>query len=103
MANYDYTALHELTDTQIIAEVVLLYPQDEVEEHSIEIVLDGMRRFCPPGLKCCFALWGNGLETFVLFPEQQTSPTHEQIVAAFYRELVRIIYDENKTGDSLWN
>lgn len=100
MAEYDYSTLHDMTDEQIIVDVTLHYPCDEEHTPADRILLDSMRRFCPPGLKCCFASWRNGLKTFVFFPDHLSSPTQEHVIAAFYMQLAYLVHDENKNGGS---
>lgn len=100
--SFDYAQLHDMTDDEIVVDCTLLKPYDEFKGHSADILRNGMQQFCPPGLKCCFARWSNGMEIFIYFPAQQGVPTREQIVNAFYLELVRTHYVENRDGAWIW-
>lgn len=103
MSPFDYTQSHDMTDEQIVADVTLLYPHDHFRGISVDILQDGMQRFCPSGLRCCFGRWRNDLETMIYFPETQSSPTSQQIIAAFYMKFVLIHHEENKEGNWLWD
>lgn len=103
MSPFDYTQSHDMTDDHIVADVTLLYPNDYFSGLLVDILQDGMRRFCPPGLKCCYGRWRNDLGTMIYFPATQSSPTGQQIIAAFYMMIVLLHHDENKGGSVLWD
>lgn len=103
MIPFDYKQFHGVTDDEIVADVTLLYPNDDFNGPSVDILQDGMRRFCPPGLRCCYGRWRNGLGTMIYFPDTQSSPTGQQIIAAFFMVMVLEHHDENKNGDWLWD
>jgi hypothetical protein len=100
---FDYTCLHDMTNDQIIVDATLLYPHEGSDNSGLQILQDGMQRFCPPGLRCCFVSWRNGIDAVIFFPDHQSAPTGEQLVSAFYLKLVEIQYEENREGNSLWD
>lgn len=103
MSYYDYSKQHDMSHDEIVVGATLLYPFDDFRSASVDILQDGMRRFVPAGLKCCFARWANDLYSVIYFPANQNSPTSEQIVDAFYMEMVLDRYKETKEGNWLWD
>lgn len=104
MCEIDYRAVHEhYSDEEILADVTLVFPgESPFRDTPARILLEGMESFTPPDLRCCLAVWRNGLCGLVYYGQTQSRPTREQIISAFHMALTLAHFRENEEGTWLW-